>query len=576
MQALIDFTDASSGRPGALRHAFDAPLQTLVATMAAEIPALLDAVERHARAGRWCVGYVRYEAAAAFDAAYTVHRADGPLAWFGVYDHALAWPDGPPLPPARADWTGGPDRAAFDADLARIHAAIADGELYQVNHTATLGGTLQGQPLALFQALQRAQPGGYAAFIDSGQEQLLSVSPELFFDWQGEHILARPMKGTAPRGVNAAADQAHEQALRSSPKERAENVMIVDLLRNDLSRVAEPHSVSVPRLFHTEALPTVWQMSSDVTARVRAGTTLAQVFGALFPCGSITGAPKVQAMRLIHALEGQPRGVYCGAIGVVRPGGHATFNVAIRTVTVQQGQLRCGIGSGITSDATAEGEWREWRHKRAFLDRASQPFELLETLRLEDGQLHEAARHLARMARAARHFGFACDQPALQAALAREAAQHPHGLRRLRLLLAAGGKVQAESYPMEPAPARARVQLAAQPIDAPDEFIRHKTTRRAHYEALAPRDPAVFDTLLWNARGELTEGTRCNVAVKLDGRWLTPALACGLLGGVGREIWLEQGRIAEAVIPVEALQRAEGLAVFNSLRGWIEAELPGD
>lgn len=573
MQALIDFTDASSGRPGALRHAFDTPLETLLATTAPEVPALLDAVQRHARAGRWCVGYVRYEVATAFDAAYTVHTADGPLAWFGVYDHALAWPEVPSLPPARVDWTDGPNRADFDADLARIHAAIAAGELYQVNHTAALHGTLQGQPLALFQALQRAQPGGYAAFIDSGHEQLLSVSPELFFDWNREHILARPMKGTAPRGADAAEDRAREQALRSSPKERAENVMIVDLLRNDLSRVAEPHSVSVPRLFHTEALPTVWQMSSDVMARVRPGTTLAQVFGALFPCGSITGAPKVQAMRLIHALEARPRGVYCGAIGVVRPGGHATFNVAIRTVTVRGTELRCGIGSGITSDATAEGEWQEWRHKRAFLDRASQPFELLETLRLQDGQLYEAPRHLARMAGTARHFGFAYDAADLQAALQDEANRHPAGLRRLRLLLASDGTIRAESFAMEATPPRVRVQLAPQPLDAPDDFIRHKTTRRAHYEALAPRDPAVFDTLLCNTRGELTEGTRCNVAVKLAGRWLTPALACGLLGGVGREIWLEQGRIAEAVIPIEALRDAEGLAVFNSLRGWIEAEL---
>lgn len=573
MQALIDFTDAPSGRPGALRLAFDAPLATLVATTAPEIPALLAAVEQHAQAGRWCVGYVRYEAAAAFDAAYAVHVADGPLACFGVYDSAQDWPAAPSLPPARAEWTGGPQRSAFEADITRIHAAIAAGELYQVNHTAPLEGRLQGQALVLFHALQDAQPGGYAAYIDSGQEQLLSVSPELFFDWNGTHILARPMKGTAPRGADAAIDQAYEQALRSSAKERAENVMIVDLLRNDLSRIAEPHSVRVPRLFRTEALPTVWQMSSDVTAQVRPGTTLAQVFGALFPCGSITGAPKVRAMRLIRELEAEARGVYCGAVGIVRPGGHATFNVAIRTVTVRGQQLRCGIGSGITSDATAEGEWQEWQNKRAFLDRASQPFELLETLRLQDGLLHEAPRHLARMVRAARHFGFRCDPLALQTALARQAAQHPQGLRRLRLLLARNGTVQAESHVMEATPAKVRVQLAPKALDAPGEFVRHKTTHRAHYEALAPRDPAIFDTLLWNPRGELTEGTRCNVAILLDGRWLTPALACGLLDGVARAAYLEQGRIEEAVIPVEALQHAEGLAVFNSLRGWIEAEL---
>ena len=236
---------------------------------------------------------------------------------------------------------------------------------------------------------------------------ILSVfKPELFFDWRGDRLLARPMKGTAPRGATPAEDAAQSGFLRTAAKERAENLMIVDLLRNDLSRLAEPHSVRVPRLFHTEAWPTVWQMSSDVVARTRAGTTLADVFAALFPCGSITGAPKVQAMRLINALEPEPRGIYCGAIGVVQPGGAATFNVPIRTLALRglgdAAQVRCGIGSGITADATADGEWNEWRHKRAFVDRASQAFELLETLRLEDGAFIDVEAHLARMEEAVR------------------------------------------------------------------------------------------------------------------------------------------------------------------------------
>ena len=572
--ALIDFRDPHGGSAGALRCAFAAPLQTLVAHTLDEVGAVLQQVEQHARAGRWCVGYVRYEAAPAFDPALAVHPAQGPLAWFGVHERALDWPAAAPMAAAQANWQAGLTRDEFDHSMTRIHAAIAAGELYQLNYTAPLTGALHGTPLALFQALQRAQPGGYAAYLDSGAEQLLSVSPELFFDWRHGHILARPMKGTAPRGADAAEDQARVQALRSSPKERAENVMIVDLLRNDLSRIAEPHSVRVPELFRVEPLSTVFQMSSDVTACVRAGTTLAQVFGALFPCGSVTGAPKVQAMRLIRELEPEPRGIYCGAVGVVRPGGHATFNVPIRTVTVRGGSLRCGIGSGITSDATAAGEWQEWQAKRAFLDRASQPFELLETLRLQDGRLHEAPRHLARLARAARHFGYPCDPAALRAALQQQAERQPQGLHRVRLLLAADGAVHSESFPLASAPARVRVQLATEPFEmAGSEFVRHKTTRRAHYEALAPQDPAVFDTLLWNPRGELTEGTRCNVAVRLDGRWLTPALACGLLDGVARAVCLEQGRIEEAVIPIAALRRAEGVAVFNSLRGWIEAEL---
>lgn len=220
-------------------------------------------------------------------------------------------------------------------------------------------------------ALRRAQPNGYAAFIDTGNEQVLSVSPELFFDWHAGRILARPMKGTAARGATAADDEALAARLRVSPKERAENVMIVDLIRNDLSRIAQPFSVCVPRLFQVEALPTVWQMTSDVQALTRPGTTLADVFTALFPCGSVTGAPKVRAMRMIRELEPHARGVYCGAVGIVQPGGRATFNVAIRTVTLRGPAASCGIGSGITADAHADGEWQEWRYKRAFLERVA-------------------------------------------------------------------------------------------------------------------------------------------------------------------------------------------------------------
>lgn len=375
-QALIDFADPHSPDPRArrLRAAFGAPTRVLVARSPGEVRPVLEAAEALARAGRWCVGYLRYEAAAAFDPAFALHAADGPLAWFGVHDAALPWPQGEmaagAAQPALA-WQRHLPRAAFDRHMAAIHRAIADGALYQINYTMTLEAPFDGDARRYFCALRQAQPDGYTAFIDAGEEQVLSVSPELFFDWQGEQWLGRPMKGTAPRGATPEADTANALRLRTVPKERAENVMVVDLIRNDISRVAQPFSVRVPRLFHTEALPTVWQMTSDVQARTRAGTTLADLFAALFPCGSITGAPKVSAMKLIHALEPQARGVYCGAVGVVQPGGHARFNVPIRTVVLRDGRARCGVGSGITSDAQAEAEWAEWQHKLAFLSTAA-------------------------------------------------------------------------------------------------------------------------------------------------------------------------------------------------------------
>ncbi len=289
-----------------------------------DVRAVLDAAQAAAERGAWCVGYLRYEAAPAFDTALAVHPAEGPLAWFAVHDVALPWPQPTQEASPQVQWQEPMTRPAFDAALAELQRAIADGEYYQVNFTAQMRGVLSGDAggataLASFHALQRAQPGGYAAFLDTGEEQLLSVSPELFFDWRDERLLTRPMKGTAPRGMNPEDDAARAQALRNSPKERAENVMIVDLLRNDLSRIAEPFSVRVPRLFHTEALPAVWQMTSDVEARTRPGCSLADVFAALFPCGSITGAPKAGAMRAIHALEAAPRGVYCGAMGYCAP-----------------------------------------------------------------------------------------------------------------------------------------------------------------------------------------------------------------------------------------------------------------
>ncbi|MBC7215341.1 MAG: chorismate-binding protein [Burkholderiaceae bacterium] len=399
LSALIDFADPHDAAAPRLRHAFAAPRALWVARTPDEVRPVLTAVEAAAQQGAWCVGFVRYEAAPAFDAALATHAADGPLAWFAVHDAPLPWPahmasPATVLPPPALHWQSLPERAAFERAFAAIAQAIARGESYQVNLTAQLRGRWQGAAgpgtsstasstvpstatrcaaRALFATLQRAQPGGYAAWLDAGEEQVLSVSPELFFDWQGARILTRPMKGTAARGATPAQDAAQAAALRASPKERAENVMIVDLLRNDLSRIAEPHSVQVPALFRTEALPSVWQMTSDVQARVRPGTRLADVFSALFPCGSVTGAPKVRAMQIIRALEPGPRGIYCGAIGVVRPsimaggGIHATFNVAIRTVVLRAGEARCGIGSGITADATAEGEWQEWQHKRGFL-----------------------------------------------------------------------------------------------------------------------------------------------------------------------------------------------------------------
>ncbi|MBN9330655.1 MAG: bifunctional aminodeoxychorismate synthase component I/aminotransferase [Comamonas sp. SCN 67-35] len=579
---LIDFTDPRADTAPRLRFGARAPRATLRAHAPGEVRTVLDQVEDAARAGAWVVGQLRYEAAPAFDTALRTHATDGPLAWFAVFDAPEPW-DGALAPgDASVRWDAPLPRHEFDAAIGRIHGAIAAGECYQINYTAPLRGHLQGAPHALFAALRRAQPGGYAAYLDMGEEAALSVSPELFFDWHARadgtgDILARPMKGTAARAATPGQDAAQAQRLRASPKERAENVMIVDLLRNDLSRIAELHSVRVPRLFHAQALPTVWQMTSDVAARTRAGTRLADVFGALFPCGSVTGAPKPSAMRLIHALEPTPRGVYCGAIGVVRPDGAggiaATFNVPIRTVALRGSRATCGIGSGITSGATAHDEWSEWRAKRIFVERASAPFDLLETLALEGGALRHRAEHLARMAQGAAHFGLPWDEARVQACLDTLCATHPQGLWRARLRLDALGAPHVEAFTLQATATPVVLALADQPFaEAHGEFTRHKTTRRAHYAAFAP-PPGAFDTVLYNMAGEITESTFGNVAAWLDGRWITPALACGLLPGVGRAVALREGRVREGVLRLKDVPRVERWAFINSLRGWLDARL---
>ncbi|WP_042425970.1 chorismate-binding protein [Comamonas granuli] len=585
LDSRIDFADPHDPAGERLRWAFGPPQAVLAAHTLDEVRPVLDAAEAAARAGAWVLGWLGYEAAPAFDAAFAVHAsAPGqPLAWFGVHAAPQPWPAAAEPGSAQVHWQGGHDRAAFDAALARIQQAIGAGELYQVNYTAPLRGELQGSAGALFAALQRAQPGGYAAHIAAGAIQVLSVSPELFFDWQAGAdgrgpILTRPMKGTAARGATPADDAQQAARLRASPKERAENVMIVDLLRNDLSRIAEPHSVRVPALCQTAPLPTVWQMTSDVAATTRAGTRLQDVFAALFPCGSVTGAPKVQAMRAIAALEGGPRGVYCGALGLLRPqaggGLRATFNVPIRTVELQGSAVRCGIGSGIVWGAEPDAEWREWAAKRAFVERASEPFDLLETLRLQDGQWRHLPEHLERMRQAAAHFGYPWEDAALHQCLQALAARHAHGAWRVRLRLDARGTPHAEAFALAPTPEPVLLRLAERPLaQAHGEFVRHKTTRRAHYAAFAPQEPGVFDTVLWNEEGELTEGTFGNIALLLDGRWVTPALACGLLPGVGRAVALREGRVQEAVVRLDDLPRVQGWAFINSLRGWLAARL---
>ena len=573
---------------------FAPPARWLLARRADELPAVIDAAHAQAMQGAWVLGGLRYEAAAALDPSLGGLPCEGVLAAFAVYEQGPAdWPAVEALERPRClPWQQSLHEPVQDAaNVEAVREAIRRGDCYQINLTTRLASALApGVDLAeLFFALHAAQPGGFSLYLqqigdgESKEGGVASVSPELFFDWRAlaDHprtwlLAAQPMKGTAARGVDRAGDEAAQTYLRTSEKERAENLMIVDLLRNDLGRVAQTGSVRVPRLFELHELPTVWQMTSTVTALTKPQARLSELFAALFPCGSVTGAPKRQAMQLIRELEAAPRAWYCGALGLIQPGGAVTFNVPIRTVEARAGERLCaGVGSGITLDSEPAAELAEWRAKARFLERARAPIAAVETLRLQDGLHPLRAAHLRRMARCARHFGLPWDGEAALQALERLAQTQASGCWRVRLSLTRQAVFATELAPLAPTVEPVRLALAARALDtqgAAAEFITHKTSRREVYEAFTAEKPdGAWDAVLFNTEGELTEGCFGNVALLLDGQWWTPGAEAGLLAGVGRAQWLAQGRVREARLTLADWHRAEGLAWFNGLRGWLHA-----
>lgn len=567
---LTRFEDAA-GRVTPRR--FAGPVAVLEARSPREVPPLLAEVERAARAGRWAAGFVAYEAAPAFDDAF-VTRPPGPLpsAWFALFDAPEREPPEPSAPPrpAPGPFEADMDEAAWTAAVAEVRAAIARGDTYQVNLTLRLAARGAGDPLELWRRLAEHQRGGYAAFLDLGRYAIASASPELFFRRDGERIVVRPMKGTARRGRFPDEDDARAAALAASPKDRAENVMIVDLMRSDLGRVAVPGSVSVAALCAIERYPTVLQMTSTVTALARPGTGLVELFQALFPSGSVTGAPKASTMRTIAALERAPRGVYCGAIGIVEPGGDATFSVPIRTAVVDRetGAVEYGAGAGITWGSDAAAEHREVLLKAAVLGPPPPRFELLETLRAEAGEARRLEAHLARLGASARQLGRPFDAAAAARAVRQRAAALGPAPWRLRLLLDGGGALRLETDPLDPLPpGPLAVALSPRPVSRGDLFLHHKTTHRTVYESRRAEFPELHDVLLLNESGELTEFTRGNLVLDLDGERFTPPRECGLLGGVLRAELLARGVVAERVLRTTDLPRATAAWRVSSLRG---------
>ncbi len=445
------------------------------------------------------------------------------------------------------------------------------GNTYQVNLTFPLRTEFYGDIPACYNHLRQAQASNYCGFMQSDDFSIVSASPELFFSIQNKTITTRPMKGTRPRGMTLEDDLRLRKELASSEKDRAENLMIVDLLRNDVGRIAAGGTVREPELFTVEKYPTVWQMTSVIEAELPMETSLIDIFKGLFPCGSVTGAPKVSTMKIINRLETAPRGVYCGAFGIVLPGGDCVFNVPIRTATVLPDGTIYHVGSGLVADSQLEDEYRECLHKADVLSRDITEFELLETMSwFPDKGFYLWREHLDRVAVSAEYFDF--DISNFKTRLEQEA-ESWSGPMRVRVLCSRNGIIDITAVTLPKENPLRRVKLASAPVNSNNPFLYHKTTNRKIYDQHRADMGEVDDVILYNERGEITEATIANIAVCLDGTWCTPPVSSGLLAGTMRRHLLETGKLQERVLTVNDLKKAPGIKLMNSVRGLFEVEL---
>lgn len=580
-------------------HLYERPVEVFVARRPDEVEAVLAAADKaRVERGGWLAGFIAYEAGLAMEPklralAEARTGAAGPLVWLGLFENETVIPaaDVPAWLAARAEGSAslGPlepqvSPGAYMEAFARLQEAIRDGDIYQANLTFPLAGSYRGDPLALYAALRPAAQAGYGGMVFDGAHWLLSLSPELFASLKGREAKAKPMKGTRPRSDDPVEDRALAEGLAASTKDRAENLMIVDLMRNDLSRVAEPGSVRVDAPFAIESYPTVHQMVSTVRATLAGGKCAADLVRAIFPCGSITGAPKIRAMELIAEAERDARGPYCGAIGRIGPEGDAAFNVAIRTLRLTpienaQGTAVLGVGSAIVADSEPLTEWREAVLKGGFARRSSPghiapAFDLIETMRFtpEDG-IVLIEGHLERMKASAAALGFAFDRHV--------ARNRIHALcfelerpSCVRLLCARGGAIALEARDLpSPLGEPARCIALPPPVDSGDWRLRHKTSDRGfHDDARAvAHEAGAAEALFVREDGLVTEGSFTNIYVERDGMLLTPPARLGLLPGVARRVLLEQGRAREVELTLADLE--QGFLIGNALRGLMRAEL---
>ncbi|MGM0903840.1 MAG: aminodeoxychorismate synthase component I [Bacillota bacterium] len=573
---LLSFEFATS--EGSIKPlTFQKPLKVYKAYKIEDVLPNLERVQAEIQKGYYAAGFLSYESAPAFDPAFKVQGGGTmPLLWFGIFTEPQEETISSSGAYQISEWAPSVNRREFDSVIQSIKHSIEIGDTYQTNYTLRMCSQFQGDEIAYFETLKRAQSSNYCAFVHTGEHSILSASPELFFRLKGTELTTRPMKGTIKRGNSTEEDKLNASWLYHSEKDRAENVMIVDLLRNDLGMIAETGSVKVEKLFEIEQYPTVHQMTSTIKGKVPENTQLSDIFKALFPCGSITGAPKISTMEIIADLETTPREVYCGAIGYITPSKEAIFNVPIRTVLIEQetGKATYGVGGGVTWDSTSEGEYHEVLAKASLLTANRPEFQLLESLLLHEGQYFLLEEHLQRLENTATYFGYQYSRERVEKDLAELAASTSGDKVKVRLLVAKDGKITLDPHPLSPFEESLTIMLADEPVDKNNLFLYHKTTNREIYSYFQRKKPAgVFDVLLWNKNGELTEFTNGNVVLEMADCYLTPPVESGLLAGTYREMLIKSGEIQERILTRGDLQKSKRIWFINSVRKWVEVRL---
>ena len=556
------------------RYTFTQPIKELKTRDLSEVADLLAQVESYQEQGYYVVGYVSYEAAPAFEEKLAVHKAPllgEYLLYFTVHDRVKTSPI--PLTYEEVDlpskWREQTSAENYEKAISQIHHHLRQGDTYQVNYTVQLKQDLSANPFAIYNRMVVEQEAGYNAYVEHDEMAVISMSPELFFEQNDRELTTRPMKGTTHRGVTDQEDLAQASWLEQDPKNRSENMMIVDLLRNDMNRISEVGSEHVERLCQVEQYSTVWQMTSTIKSQLREDVDLVAIFRSLFPCGSITGAPKIATMEIIKDLEPQPRGVYCGTIGLLLPNGRRIFNVAIRTIQLHQGKAIYGVGGGITWDSTWESEYREVHQKAAVLYRKQARFKLITTGKISQKQLLFEDQHLERLTKASRYFDYPFNPEDLRQKIEEECqvcdANQDY---RLRIILSKSGEIELSRQILAPLrPSFCKAKLFLQEVDLNQAFTYFKTTHRPHLSV------GKQEIIYHNAAGELLETSIGNLVLKINGKLYTPPISQGILPGIYRQHLLETGQVEEKVLTLADLNQAETIYGCNAVRGLYELEL---